>query len=200
MGKEEQSSGVLLMSGMSCNHWLRKNKLTLNSTKTKLMIFGTASMLDKMKDIEVKLEDTSIGQVDTFKYLGMMLDSKVNFTAHVKYIKSKVIPRLKMLHNLKHILSNKVKLILYKSLIVPLFDYGDVVYNCLTQKDSNTLQVLQNSALRAVLNVDYNTHIEDMHKELELDRLSMHREKHTCHMTYKGLNELAPPTICQLLQ
>ncbi len=57
-----------------------------------------------------------------------MLDSKLSFNTHVEYIKSKATPRLKMLHKLKHILSNKTKLMSYKILIVPLFDYGDILY------------------------------------------------------------------------
>ena len=36
-----------------------------------------------------------------------------------------------------------------------------------------------------------------MHRELELDKLITCREKHTCHMAYKGINELA---IQQLLR
>ena len=41
----------------------------------------------------------------------------------------------------------------YQSLIVPIYYYGGVIYNCLSQKDSAMIQRLQNMELEVVLNV-----------------------------------------------
>ena len=53
---------------------------------------------------------------------------------------------------------------LYKTIISPLFDYADVVFDCLSAQDSDRLQRMQNWALRIILRADPRTHAVDMHK------------------------------------
>ena len=87
------------------NKWLRENQLTLNTEKTKYMLFGTNVTLNKMKDVTVKSNDTAVQRVTKYKYLGFMLDERLDFKEHAKYIRAKVIPRLKMLGKMTNILS-----------------------------------------------------------------------------------------------
>ena len=114
---------------------------------------------------------------------------------HVNYIRSKVVSKLKMLDKYRNVLNEHTKLILYKTLIVPLFNYADIIYYGISQKDSNTLQRLQNSALRIVLNRNKREHIVDMHSELNLLQLGTRRKHHVCQQVFKGLNNLAPSYI-----
>ena len=44
----------------------------------------------------------------------------------------------------------KVSIILHKSLMIPLFDYGDVAY-CATKESLDKLQIVQNRACRIIL-------------------------------------------------
>ena len=53
-----------------------------------------------------------------------------------------------MLGKTRKIVSEQTSLLMYKSLIVPILDYRDVVYVGLTAADSSKLQEVQNSALR----------------------------------------------------
>ena len=105
-----------------------------------------------------------------------------------------------MLDRLRHILNKNTKITLYKTLIAPLFDYGDVVYDGISQLDSASLQKLQNSGLRRVLNCDARTHIEDMHKALDLDELIVRRKKHVNCQVYKCINQLAPNNVCDMIK
>ena len=104
-----------------------------------------------------------------------------------------------MLEKLKCILSRKVKLTLDKILICPLFDYADVVYNCLTQYDSNVLQKLKNSALRLILNRDKTTSTVAMHNELNFDFPSDRCLQHCQTQVYKYLNGLAPQRLTKMM-
>ena len=85
------------------------------------------------------MNSITIDQLNINEYWGVIIDDKLTFSNHVAYIKSKIFPKLKVLNKLKYILSIKTKLRLYKSLIVLLFDYGDVICSCLMQKDSAIL-------------------------------------------------------------
>ena len=129
-----------------------------------------------------------------------MIDDKLSFSSHVEYVKKKVKPRLRMLHKYKYVLNRKLKKTLYKTLIVPLFDYGDIAFDCLTLKDSDTLQKLQNAALCLILLALKETHIKDMHSDLNLITLAERRKHHSCHQVYKNLQGEAPAKITQMTQ
>ena len=152
--------------------WYQRNKLSLNIDKTKVMLFGTQGMLAKMA--EVRLEN--IERVDTYKYLGMKLDSLLNFDEHVAYIKGKTIPKLKLLGRLSYSLDSQTLLTLYKTLILPIFDFGDIVYHKMSQTNADMLQRLQNMACRAILKMDRYAHVIDMHNELASKTLPTHLE------------------------
>ena len=97
------------------------------------MILGTPGILKKFDKVNLKYKDSSIEHIKEFKYLGVMVDDKLTFKNHVDYVKKKAIPRLRMLHKYKYVLNVHLKLMLYKTLIVPLFDYADIIYDCLSQ-------------------------------------------------------------------
>ena len=61
------------------NLWLQQNKLTLNMDKTKFMIFHKRK---KVQNLSIALNDTTITNVDTFNYLGILLDSNLSWKSH----------------------------------------------------------------------------------------------------------------------
>ena len=53
--------------------WFKVNKLTLNIDKTKFMICGTKTTLEKFHDVKLTFNGSAIERVDEFKYLGVKL-------------------------------------------------------------------------------------------------------------------------------
>ncbi len=103
-----------------------------------------------------------------------------------------------MLAKMCSITNEKMCLYLYKSLILPLFDYGDVIYDSLYQNDSEKLQKLENAALRIIYRQPRDTPIVELHSMGDIVRLENRRHTHVCHQMYKCTNDLAPDTICRL--
>ena len=68
------------------------------------MIFGTSNTINKFQDLDIKVNNVNIERVEKFKYLGGILDPQLRFNEHISYIRSKVIPCLKMLEKLRYIL------------------------------------------------------------------------------------------------
>ncbi len=157
------------------------------------MIFGTPSQLQLMEDIKVKVGGVEIEKVENYKYLGMKLDCRLTFSDHIAYIKGKTLSKIKLLGRLSHIIDSSMLLMLYKVLILPIIDYGDIVYHKLNHCDAVGLQRLQNVACRAILKADIYTHIEHMHDELDLSLLYQRRCQHICNMMHKFLNGQGPP-------
>ena len=73
--------------------------------------------------------------VKQVKYLGVILVPHLTFHAHCDYIKLKTLGKIGALGRIRSIVDHKTSLMLYKTLVLPLFDYCDLVYNCLSRKD-----------------------------------------------------------------
>ena len=54
--------------------WCHKNKLTVNVKKTKSMIFGTTKKIGSLSNLDLKMQNMSLSQVTSYKYLGVVLD------------------------------------------------------------------------------------------------------------------------------
>jgi len=130
---------------------LNDNKLTLDLDKTKFMLIGSDFRLCKVNSISVSVCGTEVDGVESFKYLGVVLSSKFTWSEHVDHVIPKVNQRLGLLHRIKHLLPFSARLLYYKSLVLPIVDYADMVWG---DKDNaalmNNLQLRQNKAVRLI--------------------------------------------------
>ena len=63
--------------------WVEMNKLTLNVSKTKLMVIGGKQRLSRLNSIELSINKELIGQVDNFKYLGIIITETFDWSDHI---------------------------------------------------------------------------------------------------------------------
>ena len=124
-------------------NWLKSNKLSLNDDKTKVMVFDDIQECDK---IEVVLDYCSIiieeEKVRSKKYLGLVLDHKLNFQAHIEYIKKKIAKRIGAMYKSKNLLPLKYRKMFANSLMLPYFDYLDIIWNKTYKTNLNELDIL----------------------------------------------------------
>ena len=148
---------VLNTEMQNVSDWFMTNKLTLNSKKTKAMIFGTSKRLKAIPPLDIRCGDDQIEQVSVFKYLGVLLDSTLSFSEHIEYVCKKVNMRLSILGRTRKYFSVKTSLMLYKSLVMPYFDYCDTLWDSCSCQLKQKLQILQNRALRIINKADKRT-------------------------------------------
>ena len=82
-----------------------------------------------------------VEQVDSFKYLGVMLDGKLSFTEHVTAVQKKSQQRLHVLRKLRAFYVDPLLFLrLYRSIIEPLLTYCSICYYpALSVKNRNRL-------------------------------------------------------------
>ena len=90
------------------------------------MLFSSQKKL--LKDINLKLGDDSVHKVSTYKYLGVTLDPLLNFELFVRNKLKAVSYRAYQLSKLSCYLSKEALIRLYKSYVLPIVDFGDVLY------------------------------------------------------------------------
>ena len=92
-------------------------------------------------------------QSTTHKYLGMILDTKLNFQEHLNDKLSKISKTIGLLRKLQNILTRPPLLTIFKSFIRPHLldphDYGDIIYDKTynTSFHQNLEKIQYNSAL-----------------------------------------------------
>jgi len=92
---EKANSSLLALSG-----WFSANKLSLSIEKTAHSIFGKQE--DSSQEPKIQLFNTDIKHVDCCKYLGVFVDSNLNWKDQIDYIYKKIIKFTSIFYKLRH--------------------------------------------------------------------------------------------------
>ena len=143
------------------NSWLNVNKLKLNVDKTKYMIINSGKNSD-LDNACVIIDGCEIERVNEFRYLGINIDCHLKMKSHVDYISKKVAKKIGFLARISRKLPIQLRILLYKSIISPHFEYcPSILFTC----DGNEfakLQKLQNRAMRVILRCGKTTTVASM--------------------------------------
>jgi hypothetical protein len=140
------------------SQWFISNKLSINTSKTKFMVFHRQQMQYNPADIKITLNGVHIENVSNLKFLGVYIQENLSWKIHANYISKKIAKGLGVLHRLKHQLPESILLQLYNSLILSHISYSISVWGNLNQSDKNRILILQKKALRSISNSRYNCH------------------------------------------
>ena len=77
----------------------------------------------------ITLNNIQIERLSHQKHLGIILDEKLNFKEHIDSTILKVNRGIAVLKKLRYSLSRKSPITIYKALLKPLLDYGDIIYD-----------------------------------------------------------------------
>jgi ribonuclease HI len=119
--------------------WAKNNKINFNENKSKVMLI-TRRKRKETKEISIYMNNTKLEQVEKIKYLGIIIDSKINFREHLLYTANKctkLIHALSKSAKLKWGLSSEALRTIYKGAIMPLMMYGAPVWIKALEKKYN---------------------------------------------------------------
>ena len=153
-----------------------RNSIFINPSKTKYMVFSTTDI--KRDTISPKIDDREIEKVPHFNYLGVVLDQHLTFENHAKYTLNRVSSKIYLLTRMRKYLTSRAALLIYKNMILPVLEYGDVFLSSATKENRSKLQKLQNKALKCALGRDKKYNTSNLHKEAKLLKLKHRRKLH----------------------
>ena len=167
-----------------------------NTGKTKVMVFGTANKLGKLPTFDIKLNGTPLQIVNTYKYLGITLDNHLTYIQHVNKTIGIVTAKIKQFQCMRGFLNTNAALMVYKNMLLPILEYGDIFLTAASSLNKRKLQVLQNKGLRCALGRDIETSINDLHEVAGLLQLKFRREQHLLNFMYDQA-QIASKLKCQ---
>ena len=169
----------------SISRWIKLNGLALNPKKCEYMDIGHINA--NVQFGTLMLNGVAIKRVETFKYLGIVLDSNISWSSHIDYLCNKVSSRIGILKCIMPCLKLPSAQTVCKSTIQPLFDYCRVVSDTCTET-SLRLQRLQNRTRRVILLTDNCNQSASVRAKLNWSTLQQRRKYNKAILTYKCLN------------
>ena len=132
--------------------WCKGNALTVNIKKSKHVIFGLKSQTRKIHNHVMSMDQMRLERVSSYKYLGVQLDMNLNFHKYLQDCIQRASYKIYMLSKIRYYIDFETAITLYKTMILPIFEYGDIAYDLADMKSLDNLQTLQNRALEICVN------------------------------------------------
>ena len=136
------------------------------------------------------LNNIAIERVTEYKYLGLYIDSNLKWTAHINYIKSKILPIIGILKRLKYVLPTFIKKQIYYSFIQSHLNYLNIVWGAAAKTHLKCIKVLQNYAIKNICKLSYFEPTSNIYKIAKLPNFETIRKINLGKFLYKLHNNL----------
>ena len=146
--------------------WLSVNKLSLNASKTKYILFHLpqkyASRLEPLKLI---IDGLQLSRTKEFDYLGTVISETLSWKPQINKICNKLAKTIGILKRLKNTIPQYSLLLLYNSLFLSTINYSTLVWGLAA---SERITKLQKKAVRLICREKYNAHTDTLFKKLNI--------------------------------
>ena len=168
--------------------WFENNFMKINTDKTKILIFNTSPESKDVK-IEIKFENEIIELTSEpfVEILGIYIDPDLNWKKQIRRIKRNAMGKIRNLRRFFYMLPLQQKINLYNAIVSPQFDYGDVLWGGCNQKEINSLQRIQNFAVKSILGKKRKYSVKKCMKKLKFLNLEQRRKIHLTVFTHKAI-------------
>ena len=122
----------------------------LNYSKTKYLLYTPKSKDSQLYNFTVKTKGIKLERCKTAKYLGVILDEKLNWEPQIKHLKQKLLQSLGIIAKMRHYLNQKNMISIYYAFFYSHILYGILGWGSATQARKKSLQILQNRVLRVL--------------------------------------------------
>ena len=164
--------------------WLSSNRINVNVVKTVAMLIGSKRRVQN-HSLQLYLNGINLSNVSTTRLLGVWIDNHLSWKEQVNRVNGKVRARLNCIRRLLPIPLNVIML-LYKTYVLPLFDYCDVAWAPSSVTLQQSMEKLHTKALNLIggrVNAK---------KYRVTDTLSDRVVYHTAIVAFRVLHDLAP--------
>ena len=129
--------------------WLIVNRLSLNLDKTNFLIFHPYNK-PLIENITLKIQKKAINEKDNIKYLGIMIDSCLNWKAQIDKVSKSMSRAIGLLYKIRPFVDKKNLKMLYYSLVYPHLIYAIEVWGSADHSSLDRLLVLQKRIVRLI--------------------------------------------------
>lgn len=177
--------------------WLCHNHLSLNTSKTVYITFGSYSnslpatssitIHEFFCNVDDQCNCKQIERVNCTKYLGIMVDSNLRWNEHVSNITKKTRYIIYLFYKLKSILSSKQLMTLYYSLFWSIVTYGIIAWGGATNTIIAPIITIQKRIIKIIFNKPASFPSEQLYREQEIIELRKYYIEKSLFTNYQSL-------------
>lgn len=161
--------------------WTECWRIKLNETKSTHITFS----YKRIVPYPVVVNNQILPHAKEVKYLGMTLDARLRWKAHVKKKREELGIKYRKLYWLlgrNSELSVENKILVYKQILKPIWTYGIQLWGCTKKSNTTIIQNFQNKVLRGIVNAPWYVRNSDLHRDLHIhyvaDEIKKYAVKH----------------------
>jgi hypothetical protein len=105
--------------------WMISNRLTLNASKTKYMLFGEKFLTE---ELEIYIRNEPVERVSHYKYLGFRMQDNLSHQLHIDSVVQSISRINGILFSNRTVLTNQINEAIVTALVISKISYCDTVY------------------------------------------------------------------------
>ena len=157
------------------SNWAKKWKVDFNPDKSKLMTITNKQLLETQ---QLEFYGTQLNESTEHKHLGVILRNDCKWNSHINSIIEKTRIQIACLRSHKYKLGRRTLEIMYKSFILPHFDYADFLWDNCSETLSDELEKLNLDAIRTITGAVRGTSHHKLYEESGILPLKERRRRH----------------------
>ena len=132
--------------------WYDMNKLVINTAMSNVMVVSSKQrhVLSGASNINVRLGNENIKQIDCIDSLGVKLDAHLTWNDQIDAVCKKLVFIISRLSRLRRVLAPRILMYIYQGIIKPRFDYAIIIWGFTSKYNLSKVQRLQNRAARII--------------------------------------------------
>ena len=178
--------------------WLSANRLTLNVDKSNFLIISNKKKTSSA--IDIRIDDVSIKEKDYIKYLGVLIDNKLNWKQHAQYVNMKISKGIGILAKMRHFVQTDVLRQLYHVFFSPHIRYGLINWGSASKCATTKLSQCLKKVIRIMTFADYKAKSNPLFSKLGLLNFENLYKLEAAKFMYDISNNNLTSTICDLFQ
>lgn len=155
------------------SEWCITNRLVINYDKTFQVIFKAPQKIYNSDDYKLDLRGSILEEKQTTRFLGIELDSNINFKEHLKALKKKLNLTLMMMRALRPTIDQKSMVDIYYCFFYPHLIYGIEFWGHASNTQLKSIQSLQKNALRIIRGIKPGRHVSENFEKMKIMPLHM---------------------------
>ena len=169
--------------------WLQVNKLSLNVSKTHVMLF---SRHINNHNLNINIDGTPVHVVSKTSFLGILIDNKLTWKEHIMKVCKKISRGIGIIKKVSTKLEKKTLLCLYYSFIYPHLIYCNIVWGNAAKIYLNSILLLQKRVIRIIYRVRPRESTVSLFKEANIHDIYKLYIVNVCIFMFKNLRQALP--------
>ena len=152
-------------------NWLKANKISLNAGKTEFILFRHPNKKVDY-DLKIKINGKRLYPSEYVKYLGITIDSFLNWHSHCNALSIKLCRANGMLSKIRHYVSLNTLRMIYFGIFHSIMTYGSQIGGQFLNSNVKRIANLQNKAIRIINFAHFRAHVGMYYQESNVLRFN----------------------------